>query len=67
MIRDTIFVLVYPSYLIAWRKLACGSIKKFVPRSSTFSYRTHFNGFEKDNHGGDIINFTSENNLGEER
>ena len=26
MIRDTIFDLVYSSYLIAWRKLACGSI-----------------------------------------
>ena len=31
MIRDTIFDLVYPSYLIAWRKLACGSIKSSTP------------------------------------
>ena len=34
MIRDTIFDLVYPSYLIAWRKLACGSIKSSSPPST---------------------------------
>jgi hypothetical protein len=31
MIRDTIFDLNYPSYLIASRKLACGSIKSLTP------------------------------------
>ena len=31
MICDTIFDLVYSSYMIAWRKLACGSIKSSTP------------------------------------
>jgi hypothetical protein len=40
MIRDTIFDLVYSGYLIAWRKLACGSIKSSTPFSPVGHFST---------------------------